>query len=342
VNAWSANFAIAEPAAERPLWALARRLRLLLSAAGAAGACAALVIASTTAPPPAVAQAAVDGSPHINVAPPAPGKVVSANGPTGPSIPKTVRITGTVGADLTRSLQQAGVPERQGREYVAALATAIDLGSGLSVADRFDLVILQEDGTLGELAFAGLDRVGRSDLELVKWTDGKETRWINADGLDPYPQGMGMPVAGRVSSGFGQRFHPVLGHRRMHNGVDLAAPSGAPIVAAASGRVIAAGWHGGHGRQVAIAHRDGIKTTYSHMSSIAAAPGSYVRQGQVIGYVGSSGLSTGPHLHYEVYRNGKLVNPLTVKLTRSPLLGEELHAFRSRLRGLLMASGSGA
>lgn len=341
MNAWSAISRVAEPAAERPLLPSARRLRLLMAAAGAVGACATLAIANASAPPATVAPVLVTASPQFHGALLATDRIVSDTPIPTPDA-QTVRITGAVGPDLTRSLQEAGVPETQGREYVAALATAIDLNHGLSIADRFDLVVLRKNGRLAELAYAGLDRVGRGDIQLMKWTDGKETRWINADGLDPSSQGMGMPVAGRVSSGFGPRFHPVLGHRRMHKGVDLAAPSGAPIVAAASGRVVAAGWHGGYGRQVAIAHADGIKTTYSHMSAIAAVPGTSVSQGQVIGYVGSSGLSTGPHLHYEVYRNGRLVNPLTVKLTQSPLQGEELHAFRSRLRGLLMARGSDA
>jgi murein DD-endopeptidase MepM/ murein hydrolase activator NlpD len=91
---------------------------------------------------------------------------------------------------------------------------------------------------------------------------------------------------------------------------------------------------------VTIVHPGGIETLYGHMSSIAAAPGTRVRRGQVIGYVGSTGLSTGPHLHYEVHVGGKLVNPLSIKLTASPLRGEELQAFRYRLRGLLMGQGA--
>jgi murein DD-endopeptidase MepM/ murein hydrolase activator NlpD len=234
------------------------------------------------------------------------------------------------------------VPEAQGREYVGLLAKTIDLNGGLSVGDRFDLVVLlARDGNPTELAFAGLDRIARSDVQLMKWTDGKEVRWIDADRLDAGSEAMAMPVRGRVSSLFGERFHPVLHYRRMHNGVDVAARDGAPIVAAASGRVVSAGWSGGYGRRVVIAHGDGLQTTYAHMSSIAAAPGSTVRQGQVIGYVGSSGLSTGPHLHYEVRRDGQLVNPLSVKLPQSPLQGEELNAFRGRLRGLLMKSPKG-
>jgi murein DD-endopeptidase MepM/ murein hydrolase activator NlpD len=128
----------------------------------------------------------------------------------------------------------------------------------------------------------------------------------------------------------------------MHKGVDIAARWGSPIVAAADGRVESAGWSGGYGRRVMIAHPGGVETLYGHMSRIAAAPGAAVRRGQVIGYVGASGLATGPHLHYEVHLNGRLVNPLTVKLTESPLKGEELHAFRSRLRGLLTGGGNGA
>jgi murein DD-endopeptidase MepM/ murein hydrolase activator NlpD len=312
-------------------------LRLIVSATGAAAAFAALAIAQASAPPvgyPGALQPAREQTHSTAVA--------ATSVPVGQpaqSEPATVRITGTVGPDLTRSLEAAGVPEKQGREYVAVLFRTIDFNNGLSVADRFDLVILREEEGLGELAFAGLDRVGRADVQLMKWTDGKEIRWIDADRLDPSAEGMQMPVAGRVSSPFGERFHPVLHYRKMHNGVDLAARHGAPIVAAASGRAVFAGWRGGYGRQIAIEHADGVRTTYSHMSRMAAAPGADVRQGQVIGYVGSTGLSTGPHLHYEVYRNGRLVNPLTVKLTQSPLQGEELHAFKSRLRALLTVHG---
>ena len=252
-----------------------------------------------------------------------------------------LRITGTVGTDLTQSLKAAGVPEAQGRAYVRAIASAIDLNGGLSGADRVDLVIEHnhENGGLGELVYAGLARAGRSDVELMKWTDGKHTRWVDAQTLGA-SQGMEMPVAGRISSGFGERFHPILHTMRMHDGVDLAAAWGTPIVAAADGRVASAGWRGGYGRAVQIVHSGGIETLYGHMSRIAAQPGEAVRQGQVIGYVGASGLATGPHLHYEVHKDGRLVNPLSVNMVQSPIQGEEAHAFNARLRGLLMAGGA--
>lgn len=267
-----------------------------------------------------------------SAAAPAPMKPVTED-------PNHVRATGRIGSDLTRALQEAGVPERIGREYVGVLSRAFALQNGLTVEDKFDLIY--ERGGDGRLLYVGIDRVGRADLILLKWTDGRETIWVNADpyAAEQQQDGMRMPVAGRVTSRFGSRFHPILGHARMHKGVDLGATMGSPIVAAADGRVVSAGWHGGYGRQVAIAHSGGIRTTYSHMSRISAQSGQSVRQGQVIGYVGSSGLSTGPHLHYEVYKDGRPVNPLSVKMTAQPTVQrEKLHALRDRLRSLMTGS----
>jgi murein DD-endopeptidase MepM/ murein hydrolase activator NlpD len=153
---------------------------------------------------------------------------------------------------------------------------------------------------------------------------------------------MAWPVAARITSGFGVRVHPILRFARFHRGIDFGARYGTPIVAASDGRVTGAGWAGGYGQQVRIAHAGAISTSYSHMSRIVAAPGSLVRQGQLIGYVGSSGLSTGPHLHYEVRRNGAAVNPLGVKFASRALLeGQDLDRFKARL-AQLMAIGTQA
>ncbi|HUP68162.1 MAG TPA: M23 family metallopeptidase, partial [Sphingomicrobium sp.] len=123
---------------------------------------------------------------------------------------------------------------------------------------------------------------------------------------------------------------------RFHAGVDFGAGWGSPIVSAADGQVAAAGWAGGYGRQVRIAHGAGVVTSYSHMSQIVAAPGSFVRRGQLIGYVGTSGLSTGPHLHYEVRRNGAAVNPLGVRFASAPVVDTHLAAaVKARLKALL-------
>jgi murein DD-endopeptidase MepM/ murein hydrolase activator NlpD len=188
-----------------------------------------------------------------------------------------------------------------------------------------------------------MDRIARADIELMKWTDGKHIIWVNADGVGgDGSQQVRMPVNGRMTSGFGSRFHPILGYQRFHDGVDLAASAGTPIVAAADGRVASAGWAGGYGRAVELVHAGGIETRYGHMSRIAAYPGELVHRGDVIGYVGSSGLSTGPHLHFEVMKNGRPVNPLSIKaIAGGPgqLEGAKLVAFQNQLRSILLAGG---
>lgn len=120
----------------------------------------------------------------------------------------------------------------------------------------------------------------------------------------------GLPVNGRITSGFGYRMHPILHYRRLHTGLDISAPSGTPIHAAGGGEVIFAGWRGGYGNCIIIDHGGGRATLYGHMSRLAAGVGAVVNRRTVIGYVGSTGLSTGPHLHYELRINGTPVNPL--------------------------------
>ncbi|MFC4293516.1 M23 family metallopeptidase [Novosphingobium tardum] len=119
----------------------------------------------------------------------------------------------------------------------------------------------------------------------------------------------GVPLTGRLTSGFGARFHPLLGRMRQHSGIDLAAPAGSPIVAPSAGVVSQAGWNGGYGLYVALDHGGGLQTRYGHMSHLAVSAGQQVRRGDIIGYVGTTGLSTGPHLHYEMRVNGQAVPP---------------------------------
>lgn len=147
---------------------------------------------------------------------------------------------------------------------------------------------------------------------------------------------IGAPVAGRITSGFGMRRHPILGFMRMHAGIDFGAAYGSPIVAVADGLVSFAGRHGGHGNYVRLEHGGGNGTGYGHMSRIVVSPGTRVRAGQVIGYVGSSGLSTGPHLHFEAYQNGRTVNPMGLRFVSQPQIdGRELGAFKQRLAAML-------
>lgn len=150
---------------------------------------------------------------------------------------------------------------------------------------------------------------------------------------------------GRMTSGFGNRRHPVLGYARMHTGVDWGARTGTPILASGNGRVIKAEWDGGYGRRVEIQHTNGYVTTYSHMTRFAAGieSGVNVTQGQVIGYVGSTGLSTGPHLHYEVVVNGRFVDPLKIRVPRSQELDgwalAEFNRQRQQIDELIEKSG---
>lgn len=121
--------------------------------------------------------------------------------------------------------------------------------------------------------------------------------------------GFQWPVNGVITSSYGYRTHPVLGYQRLHSGTDFGAPAGTPIVAAASGVVVSAGWLGGYGNAIIISHGGGMATLYAHQSRLAVGNGTRVSRGQVIGYVGSTGMSTGPHLHFEVRVNGSTVDP---------------------------------
>lgn len=155
------------------------------------------------------------------------------------------------------------------------------------------------------------------------------------------------PIAeGLLRSGFGYRRHPILGYSKMHTGVDWANRIGTPIVSSGNGTVIKAEWDGGYGRRVEVQHANGYVTTYSHQSRFASGirAGARVRQGQVIGYVGSTGLSTGPHLHYEVVVNGHFVDPMKIRVPRGKELdGRALAEFkrqREQVEGLVAKAGS--
>ncbi|HEX8642336.1 MAG TPA: M23 family metallopeptidase [Allosphingosinicella sp.] len=251
-----------------------------------------------------------------------------------------LRIQGRVGSSLYRSARAAGAPARVVESYIRALATQVNVGQ-LSPDDLFDIVVEHRRAASGEsesgqLLYAGLQRAGGRDVRLMRWTVAGQTQWFEASGVGRETGGLTQPVPGRITSGFGYRTHPILGYRRFHRGLDIGAGHGTPILATTDGQVARAGWGGGYGNVVDLRHGGGLATRYGHMSRIAVSPGQRVRQGQVIGYVGSTGLSTGPHLHYEMFRNGELVDPRTVRFTsRSQLSGADLEGFRNRMRGYL-------
>lgn len=251
-----------------------------------------------------------------------------------------LRISGTAGSGLYMAARAAGAPAKAVEAYLRALGTRMAVG-GIGRDARFDLILAQRRAETGEveygdLLYAGLEQ-GKRNIRLLKWASSDGSEWFEASGVGKTTGGMTMPVAGgHKTSSFGMRFHPVLGYSRFHKGVDFGAPYGSPIVAATGGVVEFSGWHGGHGNYVKIRHGGGMETAYGHMSRIVARVGQRVRQGQIIGYVGSTGLSTGPHLHYEVYKSGVAVNPLSVKFTATErLAGSELARFKARLANLL-------
>lgn len=244
-----------------------------------------------------------------------------------------LRIRGTVGPGLYRSARAAGAPAQAVQQYLRALGSQVS-GSFRS-GDTFDIIVEYKRAATGEsesgkLLYAGLERDGKPKAQLLRW--GNDGQFYEASGVGQSTTGLARPVSGAVSSGYGMRRHPILGYRRMHTGMDFKASYGTPIHAVTDGVVTYAARKGGYGNFVRINHGNGMATGYAHMSRFAVHNGTRVRRGQIIGYVGSTGLSTGPHLHYEVYRNNQRVNPAGLKFTtRSQLSGAQLDAFKARL-----------
>ena len=256
-----------------------------------------------------------------------------------------MHLRGLVGASLYRSMRAAGVPARVVESYIKAVAARMPIGD-VGAADTFDIVADQARAATGEvevgqLQYAGLvDASGRRRLQLVRWGDqqGEGGSFMDPAGQVERRGFMGMPVAGRVTSTFGYRMHPLLGFMRMHKGMDIGAPYGSPIYAAIDGIVSFAGRSGGYGNFVKLSHASGYASGYGHMSRIAVAPGTRVARGQVIGYVGSTGMSTGPHLHWEVWKNGVPVNPRSISLSSVQTVSNDtLRGLKAKITHLLSA-----
>ncbi len=250
-----------------------------------------------------------------------------------------LRIRGKVGNSLYRSARSAGIDAKKAQQFLKIISQKMAVAK-IRSSDEFDIIIEHKRAETGEvqtgdLLYAGIDRGGKSRVQMLKWTQGRTEQWFEASGVGETKGVLSRPVPGRVTSGFGRRRHPVLGYVRMHNGLDFKASYGTPIRAASDGRVTYSGRNGGAGKFVKIKHNKSLSTGYAHMSRIAVSRGKYVRRGQIIGYVGSTGLSTGPHLHYILYRNGRPINPNSVKFTETAQLsGNELKKFRTKLSEL--------
>jgi len=228
-------------------------------------------------------------------------------------------VDGRVDGSLYLSMVSSGVHPDVAAKVVGLFGRDLDLSRDIASGDGFRLVFDESlqagrpTGGAGELLYAEIDtRQGPARLYRASLSGAAA---LSFDDGEPGHEKRGLlrtPVDGaHVTSTFGPRLHPILGFTRMHQGVDFGAPIGSPVLAAGDGVVEAAGWVGGYGRWLKIRHGPELETGYGHLSAWAAgiAPGVAVRQGQVVAYVGQSGLATGPHLHYEVFRAGQRIDP---------------------------------
>ncbi|WP_237392236.1 M23 family metallopeptidase [Aurantiacibacter rhizosphaerae] len=251
-----------------------------------------------------------------------------------------LRIRATVGDSLYRSARAAGAPPSAVQQFLRTLNGDLDMDREIAAGDEFDMIVDYRRAATGEvevgdLLYAAIIRDDRPRKQMMRF--GREGRFYDAAGEGVVQEGLIAPVPGSISSRYGMRRHPILGYRRMHSGLDFRARHGTPIYAATDGTVNFSGRNGGYGNFVRIRHGGGLSTGYAHMSRIAVRNGESVRRGQVIGYVGSTGLSTGPHLHYEMYRNGKKIDPASVKFVqRAQLSAQEMANFRQQLVRLQM------
>jgi murein DD-endopeptidase MepM/ murein hydrolase activator NlpD len=222
----------------------------------------------------------------------------------------------------------------------------IDFAWDIREGDRVTVVHerIYKDGEYlrdGPVLAAEFQNRGRTLRALRFAVDGQKPGYFTPEGNSLRQAFIRTPVdVGRISSNFGPRKHPVLGYNRQHQGVDYAAPTGTPIRAAGNGRIEHRGTRGGYGKTVIIDHGNNYKTLYAHMNSFRSghSVGSRVSQGEIIGYVGMTGLATGPHLHYEFHVRNNPVNPVTVELPRAePLPGKQMEAFRAATAPLLAA-----
>lgn len=253
---------------------------------------------------------------------------------------------------IYRAALSEGLTEELAGRLVRIFAFDVDFNARVSPADEISVFVsLEQDETQptenSEILFASI-RLGSAEHRYYRFQDPEtgQVDYYDETGKSAKKFLLRQPVPnGRFRSPFGMRFHPILRYRKMHWGVDWAAPRGTPILAAGNGVIEKASWQGGYGRHTQIRHANGYVTSYSHQTKFAkgVVPGARVRQGQVIGYVGSTGLSTGPHLHYEVIVNGTKVDPMRIRLPKGKVLeGEVLAAFaseRDRIDDLLIDEG---
>jgi len=265
------------------------------------------------------------------------------------------RIEAEIETSIYSSALQLGAEDQQVVDFASAFAYDIDFQREIHPGDRFEILFetyYDERGNAvrnGEVLYAALNgkALQRGFYRFTPSDDGVAD-YFDQNGESATKFLMKTPINGaRISSNFGKRKHPISGYTRLHKGTDFAAPTGTPVYAAGNGTVQRASRNGGYGNYIKIKHTRGYETAYAHLSKYAKGikAGKKVKQGDVIGYVGSTGASTGPHLHYEVYVDGKPVNVMSLKLPNGrklqdePAMLEEFKAHQAMVDALRAAQG---
>ncbi len=264
---------------------------------------------------------------------------------------ETARVEVEIRGSVWESLQKSG--EDPALAVIAAdvLAWDVDFYQDVRAGDRLEVVVekIYADGKLlryGEVLAVEYAGAVTGKKRLFRYADPSGmVSYYDDEGNSARRGFLKSPLRyAHLTSGFGSRMHPVLGYRRAHQGVDYGAPTGTPVWAVGDGTVALAGWNGGCGRAVILRHRNGLDTIYCHLSALSVHRGARVRQKQVIGAVGQTGLATGPHLHFAVKRSGAFVNPLTLEVPREAPVAKayraDFDAKLAPLRSLLDGSAS--
>lgn len=272
---------------------------------------------------------------------------------------RVVRMGGTIDLSLYTTAREAGLPSSVIIDIVRLFSWDIDFQRDIQRGDTFGIMVershLKSGGIArwGNILYAQMTVGGKTKQYYrfeAKLRNGRSrVGYFDERGHSARKPLLKTPVDGaRLSSRYGKRRHPILGYTKMHRGIDFAAPRGTPIFAAGRGKIVRMGWNGAYGRYIRIRHNGRYSTAYGHIHRFARGMrrGKRVKQGQVIGYVGSTGRSTGPHLHYEILAKGRQVNPLRIRLPSGrKLRGKELASFqnvRTYLNGQLASIPRGA
>ena len=249
------------------------------------------------------------------------------------------RAGGTIDGSLYLSAMQAGVPADVVKDMILMFGYKVDFQRDVHPGDKYEVYYDYyytpegQPAKYGAISYAMMT-LGGKQIPMYRYqADPNEPpEYFDPKGVSAKGLLMKTPVNGaRISSGFGSRFHPILGYTRMHKGVDFAVPTGTPVMAAGAGTIQFMGWSNGYGNFVKLDHGSGYATGYGHLSRFAPGVrrGARVRQGQIIAYSGMTGMATGPHLHYETFVQGTQVNPLTLKMASGrSLTGAQLREFQ--------------